>query len=721
MRVLLIMPPWLDVYGNYGDAARLGCVSPPLGLAYLGAAVEAMGDQCRIVDMQTEKMGLPALINEINEYGPGLIGITSTTPIFNNAAESAQVIKKEFPEILLCIGGVHSTIIGGSLLEKYHCFDLQILGEGEFTLQDILNSIKTGRPCLEDIPGLAYRKNGKVIKNAGRPLTQDLDSLPLPARHLLKNHIYCHTIPGRESVSYANVFTSRGCPFHCIFCSQHTMFGRNMRWHSINRIMSEFRIITQDLGIKHIIFMDETLTLNKPRLREICRAIKDSGLRFTWEGWTHASTIDQEILETMKSAGMIRISFGIESGDPEILKTIKKGVSLQDIRKAYKIAHKVGIETRGSAMLGHPDETLKTAWRTIRFCRSIKECQQIFLNVVCPYPGTELYDIAKNNSHGMKLLSMDYSKYKRYGEPVISVNDLGPRDLKRLQALGLLYFYFTPRRIWYNMVRRAGIKAGLINALAFLKGVMSGMSIGKTVERSAGEGIPERKTQMTGEATWDKFWDKRTSMPLGNLLSWFRGRFVTSVLVDYIIKNTEKGILIEAGCGTGETTLKTAKLRGDQAVLVDRSEPALEQAKRSAKHYGVHADFLKCDIRELSAHVRPDPKNIVYNVGVAEHFSDPAYVLREMARASGLYAIAIVPEHSIFWTLFHYISKALKLIPPDFFVVFYNRKRLLDLAESAGLEVKWMRGIRVLGMIPYVGICFSAKDPSLLTGKDSKS
>ncbi|MCK4827524.1 radical SAM protein, partial [bacterium] len=203
-----------------------------------------------------------------------------------------------------------------------------------------------------------------------------------------------------------------------------------------------------------------------------CKAIHDAKLEFTWEGWTHAGTIDEEMLSAMKGAGLVRLSFGIESGDQEILKVIKKNVTLDQIRNAYRMSAKVGIETRGSAMLGHPYETKASAWRTIKFVRSIKELKQIFLNIACPYPGTELYDYAVSGRGGMRLLTSDYSQYKRYGAPVIEVGDMNAKDLKRTQTLGLLYFYLTPSRIWYNVFKRAGIRAGLRNVGAFGLGIV---------------------------------------------------------------------------------------------------------------------------------------------------------------------------------------------------------------------------------------------------------
>ncbi len=474
MRTLLIAPPWLDIYGDFKAAAKLGCVSHPLGLAYLGGAILEIGGDCRIVDMESDGVSVERLLELIREYQPDIVGISATTPVFKNGTVLAREIKKHFPEIPLGIGGVHSTIMGRAILEECPSFNCQVVGEAEHTIQEICRAVEAHR-SFEDIAGVIWRQNGNIVENPRRPLTPELDALPMPARHLLNADNYQHSLPGQGFVRYANLFTSRGCPFQCVFCSQHTMHGRRMRFHGIPRVIEELKNITENLGVRHVIMMDETLTLKRKRTFELCQAIRDHGLEFSWEGWTHASTVDEELLRAMKAAGLIRLSFGIESGDPEILKRIKKGVTREQIQNAYRVAARVGIETRGSAMLGHPNETRETAWRTIKFIRGLKECQQIFLNIACPYPGTELYDCALNGRDGMKLLTTDYSRYKRYGEPVIAVNDLDPKALKRLQTIGLLYFYLTPRRIWYNLVKRAGVRAGLVNGCAFLSGILSSL------------------------------------------------------------------------------------------------------------------------------------------------------------------------------------------------------------------------------------------------------
>ena len=182
MRVLLVAPPWLDIYGNFSAAANLGCVSPPLGLIYLGGVVLNTGSVCRIVDMESEGVRTEGLLEIIREYKPDLVGLTATTPVYKNARYLARIIKHSFPSVPLAIGGVHSTIMGRKVLEECPEFDIQVCGEGENTFQEVITALADGK-SLEGIAGVIYRGNSEIIENPRRALSDDLDSLPLPARH----------------------------------------------------------------------------------------------------------------------------------------------------------------------------------------------------------------------------------------------------------------------------------------------------------------------------------------------------------------------------------------------------------------------------------------------------------------------------------------------------------------------------------------------------------
>ena len=184
----------------------------------------------------------------------------------------------------------------------------------------------------------------------------------------------------------------------------------------------------------------------------MCKLIRDNNLKITFEGFTRANTVTYDLLKSMKKAGLVRLSFGIESGNQDILKKIKKGITLDEIKKGFYLAKKVGIETKGSAIIGLPYESKRTVRETINFCKSIKECDQLYLNICTPYPGTELMDMVLRGEGGTKLLDYDYSNYQRYGNPVLQVNDLGQKQLISFKKYGLRKFYLSPKRIFYNFI-----------------------------------------------------------------------------------------------------------------------------------------------------------------------------------------------------------------------------------------------------------------------------
>jgi radical SAM superfamily enzyme YgiQ (UPF0313 family) len=470
VRVVLIHPPWLQVYGKYREAARVGVLYPPLGLCSLAAYLETGGHEIRIIDAEAEGLDTTQVVERIDAAHPDMVGITATTPMM----PGTEVLAKEINDRLnipVVLGGPHVTAMPLETLRRCQHFDYGVYGEGEETFLDLVNHLEKGGE-VKGIKGLVYREKGEVVKTELRPLLKDLDALPFPDRGLLTLENYRWSVPKKGTTKFTTIMSTRGCPFHCVFCSQSTVFGREVRYRSPENVLDEMEEIVENFGVRHLVFIDDTLTLKRQRVVEICRGILERGLEVTWEGWTRAHTVDEELLRLMKKAGLVRISFGIESGNPRILKAIKKGVSLEAIKRAYRMAKRVGLETRGSVMLGHPFETRQTAIETLEFIRSLEECDQVHINIMTPYPGTELYRMIERGEGGIRLLTDDFSEYRRYGDAVIEVNDLKREDLIGLQKRGFLMFYLTPKRIVYNL-RRAGLRAGLKNALAFLRSIAS--------------------------------------------------------------------------------------------------------------------------------------------------------------------------------------------------------------------------------------------------------
>jgi radical SAM superfamily enzyme YgiQ (UPF0313 family) len=222
-----------------------------------------------------------------------------------------------------------------------------------------------------------------------------------------------------------------------------------VRFRSGKNIVDEMERNQKEFGITHFTFVDSNITLNKKQILEICDKIIKRKLNITWEGWTRANLITEELLMQMKSAGFVRMSIGIESANPEILKIIKKEVSHEDIKHAFKLCKKAGIETTCSVMLGLPGETKQTVYETINFVRSIPEIMFSNFSIANPYPGTEMLEMAKRGEFGMKLVEPDYTKWARYDMSPIMVNDLSPEDIVYLQKFGLVKIHLTLPRILF--------------------------------------------------------------------------------------------------------------------------------------------------------------------------------------------------------------------------------------------------------------------------------
>jgi radical SAM superfamily enzyme YgiQ (UPF0313 family) len=464
MKIALIQPPWSNLCGKFQSLARVEGLYPPLGIAYLATIAEEMGHEVLLVDGEANQISMQDTYKKIKKFNPDILGITSATPLFDKATKLAKAVKKSMKTTVL-IGGPHITALKEKAFDDG--FDVGFIGEAEETFKEFLENFGD-EDAYQHINGLMLRKGNKVFLTAHRPYMKDLDSIKFPARHLMNLDRYLSSTK-RGLIKHTTIMASRGCPFQCVFCSQHTMFGRVARFRSGKNVVDEMEEAYRKHGIDHFIFVDSTLTLKRSQVEEICHEIIKRKLnKITWEGWTRANLIDEKLLRLMKRAGFIRISFGIESGDPRILKLIKKEVKLEDIRKAYKLVEKVGIEATCSVMIGHPGETRESIMKTIRFVRSIPQVKYSPLSITVPYPGTEVLDMAKKRRHGLKLHTEDYTKFSRYGNSVMSVNDLSPEDLIKFQKKGLLLINLTPRRIWYQL-RRTTIKEALENAYAFAK------------------------------------------------------------------------------------------------------------------------------------------------------------------------------------------------------------------------------------------------------------
>lgn len=444
MKILFISPTWTDDLGIFAKLAKKRNSQPPLGILYLAAVAEKRGHIVRVIDADVEDYSLNSLVDEIIKNNFDIVGITATSPIFHKAVNLAKELKAKGFMSPILIGGEHINIFKKDAF--FDCFDFGFFGESDITFNNFLSLIESSVKDFETMRGFIYRKDGKVIETMPGGQIQNLNELLFPAMHLLKHKSYIMTFAKFKRRLFLPILATRGCPFKCVYCSE-PLTNPQVRFRSPQNIVDEMEKWVKETGITHFFFMDSNLTLKRKQTEGVCDEILKRNLKITFEGWTRANLVDKEILSLMKNAGLIRISYGLESADPEILKIIHKEVAQEDMLEAFKITDELGIEPACSVMIGLPGETKASVEKTIHFVRNIPQILYSNFSIANPYPGTEMYSWALTGKHGIHLLIKDFSEYRRYDHSPISVNDLSPDDLVRLQKIGLLKIHFTPKRI----------------------------------------------------------------------------------------------------------------------------------------------------------------------------------------------------------------------------------------------------------------------------------
>lgn len=346
----MIMITLLNPNANVEVVKFLQISTPPLGLGYLASNLRENGFKVRIIDDLVEKLSFDELLKRLK--GSKIVGITSTTATFNSALAYAKKIKNALKDVFLILGGVHVSFEPEKALQN-DFVDAVCIGEGEETIVEVAERVEADK-SLEGVRGVYYKENGKIIRNERRGFIEDLDSLPFPAYDLMPLDKY--TVLG-ERLEQFPMITSRGCPFACRYCSSSLYMGHRFRARSARNVADEIEWLCEEFEAKHIAFGDDTFTLNKKRVVDICTEIKKRGLEITWSCSSRIDTITAELLKMMKSAGCVAIYYGIESASKRILDYYRKKISLEKAKEVVRATKKAGISAICSFILGAPMET----------------------------------------------------------------------------------------------------------------------------------------------------------------------------------------------------------------------------------------------------------------------------------------------------------------------------------------------------------------------------
>lgn len=401
---------------------------PRIGLAYLASYLLHLGIPCRVIDAKYERLDTEDILDIIDKEIPDIVGFTAMTTEIIDAASLASKIKKRRNNTFTVIGGPHASALSAETLEEFPDFDVACFGEGEYTLGELVGAIRL-KKSFHNIEGIAYRDKERVIRiNKLRPLIEILDDLPFPAWSLFS--------PAKKYP----ILSSRGCPFRCNFCMR--ILGDNIRFRNPDMVVKEMSEVYEKYKPQFFIFDDETFGLNKKKTNKILDNIIESGInkKVKLMMQTRVDVVDENLLSKMKEAGCVSVSFGIESGNEEILKTIGKNITKENARNAVGMAKKIGLATRGFFILGHPNETKQTIKDTIDFALELNTTTVSF-GLMTPYPGTEIAKLVKEGRGGYKLLSKNWTEYNKQINAVLELEGVSKNVLQKYQLIAYIKFY----------------------------------------------------------------------------------------------------------------------------------------------------------------------------------------------------------------------------------------------------------------------------------------
>ncbi len=414
----------------------------PLSLGVVLACIRKAGFDIELWDYNAEDFSEESFVERLKTSKPDVIGLAATTPSIKSAHVLATIVKNHSPQTVVVAGGPHVDALPTDSMLEFPNFDVIVYGEAEDTFVELCKRIENTEP-LNGCLGVVHRQNGKIIKEAPRPLIKDLDKLPYASRDIINfdNYKKAHVERGlsRKFMNIMEFMTSRGCPAKCIFCASGANKPPTVRFRSLAHVLGEIDECVEKYGTNYINLIDDTFTLNKKFVFDFCDAMKQRGLE--WGCLTRVDCVSKEMLQAMVDSGCIRISFGVETGSPRIMAMNGKHITIDKVRQAFKWAHEIGLRIiDGNFMIGsHQDENYEDIEQTIKLIREIKPTF-FSVTIVTPLPGTAIYNSMKQEG---LILADNWEKFVYIGEiPSWRTKHFSPEELVKLQKYIIRRTYF---------------------------------------------------------------------------------------------------------------------------------------------------------------------------------------------------------------------------------------------------------------------------------------
>jgi radical SAM superfamily enzyme YgiQ (UPF0313 family) len=465
MKLFFVNPPTIDgeKYIREGRCMQSvdswAAIWPPLTLAILASIGKKYGE-VRMMDCNVESLSSDETLREIVTFEPDIVVANAAFPSIDSDALFAKRVKDACARSIVLGVGVFFTLLDERSLRDAEGYDVAIAGEPEETFDEFLVMFQeTGE--VSPLPGLLWREGEEIKKGTPRPLIQDLDTIPIASRDLLKNERY--TLP-HNGHPFTLVNVARGCPYSCSFCIANIYYGKEIRHHSVDYVLNEIETCITEHGIKDFLFWEEIFTLDKAFGTALCNEIMGRGLAISWATTTRADQVNEQILTVMRAAGCELLGLGIESCSQKILDAAQKNETVDQIKQAVELCKKVGMPTMGHFIFGLPGETEQTAQETIRYIiTSGIDYMQCYCAV--PYPKTPLGRMAEEQGW---LVAKRWSDYDFGGRSVMDIKTVSPDDVDRYRRTAFRKFYLRPRYMLRQLKRLSSLRQ-LLQAAQFAK------------------------------------------------------------------------------------------------------------------------------------------------------------------------------------------------------------------------------------------------------------
>ena len=440
--VLLISPPYVDLYGELNRAAGRYF---PLGLGYIASSLRNYGNHAvQMFEPEAQGLAYADLARIIKESPPSVLGLTCSTPNFFRALELAR-IGRENSTAKIVLGGVHASALPEFIMENYSdLIDCVVVGEGEITMRELVGAYDDNSD-LAKVKGIVFRRDGKVVRTERRPFIEELDSIPPPARDLIPQDLFRPNLHNARYRKCLPLLTSRGCPYNCTFCASRIVSGKKYRMHSAEYVLEEMEMLKKDYHAQQLLITDDTFTIHHERLEAICRGMIDRHLDLKWFCFSQVNVVNKEILTLMKKAGCYSVGFGVESAEEAILEKMGKPIKPEKAREAVRAANEIGLKTQAFYIFGSPGETRSQMEHTIEFSKKVGATLSFF-NMLVPYPGTRDFE---HYFSGVPLKEIDWRNFVAVGEECVLQNsEVPPKEIEELIAQANTQYYADPRRLF---------------------------------------------------------------------------------------------------------------------------------------------------------------------------------------------------------------------------------------------------------------------------------